>query len=144
MLPLYHVARIRCNDGASTIFEVVLRASHGPEIMDSLLMIRIINHILENGIRACCRVIYTINPLVYNRVRDMVCRSGYTRQTVTNFLGRIRTCRYILLKNIRKIPLKMSSKWILSVVWGQWKEEMARCVIDLVVVYSTRYWKARS
>ena len=49
-------------------------------------------------------------------MRDAVCRSGYTRRTVTNFLGRIRTCRYILLKNIRKVPIKMSSKRMLSVV----------------------------
>ena len=38
------------------------------------------------------------------------------RQTITNFLGRIRTCRYILLKNIRKVLLKVSSKRTLSVV----------------------------
>lgn len=36
--------------------------------------------------------------------------------TNINFLGRIRMCKYIFLKNIRKVPLKVSLKEILSIV----------------------------
>ncbi|OAD61679.1 hypothetical protein WN48_08005 [Eufriesea mexicana] len=39
-------------------------------------------------------------------MRNIVRPSDYTQRTVSNFLGRIRTCRYIVLKNIRKYALK--------------------------------------
>ena len=45
----------------------------------------------------------------------MIRQSDYMRQTLI-FFCRIRTCKYIFLKNIRKVPLKMSSKGLLSIV----------------------------